>query len=237
MSMTEPERQAHSHESYKADFHIHTLYSPDSFMSPEALVKTAVRKNMTCLAVTDHNTVRGALAVQEIAPFRVIIGEEVSSADGEIIGLFLTETIPRDLSAQETVRRIKDQGGIVQVPHPFDRFRRGHIKRAALMDILSQVDIIEAFNARTSFRRDVMAAATFVQEQRAHHSIVPTAVTDSHTPYEIGRTWVEMPAFASAADFVEALSHGRLEGHLVTPLIHVATRFTKLSKRWIRPTP
>ena len=235
--MMEPNNARHEHPSYKADFHIHTSYSPDSFMSPRALVEAAVRSGMSCLAITDHNTIRGALEVQSIAPFYVIIGEEISSADGEIIGLFLKEEIPRGLSARETIGEIKKQEGIVQIPHPFDRFRNKRIQRKALESVLPEVDIVEAFNARTTLRRDILKSTEFVQNNRNEFNIIPTAVTDSHTAYEIGRTWVELPMFTGREDFLEALSHGRLVGNLVTPLVHIATRFTKLTKRFIQPIP
>src|SRR5690606_8869432 len=116
------------------------------------------------IAVTDHHTVQGALAVREVAPFPVIIGAELRTADGEIIGLFLEKDIPRGLSAKESVKRIKDQGGIVQVPHPFDRFRRKHISYNALVEILPDVDIIEAFNARTTLKGDILQGVQFIQE-------------------------------------------------------------------------
>ena len=232
-----PNNTGHEHPFYKADFHIHTSYSPDSFMSPHTLVEAAVRSGMSCLAITDHNTIRGALEVKQIASFNVIIGEEISSADGEIIGLFLKEEIPRGLSAGETVSEIKKQDGIVQIPHPFDRFRNKRIKREALENVLPDVDIVEAFNARTTLRRDILRSTEFVQDYRDEFNIIPTAVTDSHTAYEIGRTWVELPIFNGREDFLEALSHGRLVGNLVTPLVHVATRFTKVTKRLIQPIP
>ena len=101
---------------------MHTHYSPDSGMSPETLVAKCQKAGLNLIAVTDHNTIDGALAVRSLAPFTVIIGEEVGSAEGEITGLFLTETIPRGLPPVETARRIKDQGGLVSIPHPFDRF-------------------------------------------------------------------------------------------------------------------
>ncbi len=217
-------------QDYRGDFHMHTVYSPDSFMSPVTLARTAERKGLNLVAVTDHNTIRGALAVQQVATIRVIIGEEIRSADGEIIGLFLTEEVPPRLTARETVKRIKDQGGIVQIPHPFDRARGGHITRSALMEILPDIDIMEAFNARTTLRRDVMAAARFIQENQKTHDILATAVTDSHTPFEIGRVWVELPRFEGPQEFLHSLRHARLEGKLVTPLIHVLTRITKWTK-------
>ena len=103
--------------------------------------------------------------------------------------------------------------------------------------MLPDVDIVEAFNARTTLRRDILKSTEFVQNYRDEFNIIPTAVTDSHTAYEIGRTWVELPIFTGREDFLEALSHGRLVGNLVTPLVHVATRFTKLTKRLIQPIP
>jgi len=102
---------------------MHSHFSPDSDVTPERLVARCEKVGLSCIAVTDHNTVEGALAARKIAPFTVIIAEEVGSSEGEITGLFLQETIPAGLSPLETVRRIKDQGGLVSVPHPFDRSR------------------------------------------------------------------------------------------------------------------
>lgn len=138
----------------KGDFHMHTHYSPDSDMSPERLVRKCVKVGLNCIAVTDHNTVDGALRVREIADFTVIIGEEVGTADGEVTGLFLTETIPRGLSAVETVKRIKEQGGLVSVPHPFDRFRSGVITQAGLEAVLPYTDVVEVFNSRNNLDAD-----------------------------------------------------------------------------------
>ncbi|GAG02442.1 unnamed protein product, partial [marine sediment metagenome] len=138
----------------KADLHTHTYFSPDSLTSPEKYVQACVNRRINCVAVTDHNAIDGALAVEKLATFKVIIGEEVESAEGEIIGLFLQEEVPPSLGSEETVERIKGQGGLVCIPHPFDRFRGEHLAEAALMRILPQVDIIEALNARTTFRAD-----------------------------------------------------------------------------------
>jgi predicted metal-dependent phosphoesterase TrpH len=200
-------------------------------LSPEALVRACQRAGLDIIAVTDHHTIRGALAVQEVAPFRVIIGAEFRTADGEIIGLFLEEDVPRGLSARETVKRIKDQGGIVQIPHPFDRFRRKHISYSALLDILPDVDVIEAFNARTTLKSDIMRGVEFIREHRKDHTALPTGVTDAHTAFEIGQAYVEMPTFDGRDDFLDALRHGRIEGRRTTPLIHVATRWTVLMKK------
>ena len=216
----------------RADFHIHTEVSPDSSMSPKALVEACQRAGLDAIAVTDHHTIRGALAVRDAAPFMVIVGAEFRTADGEVIGLFLEEDIPRGRSAKETVALIKEQGGIVQIPHPFDRFRRKHITEEALLEVLPEVDVIEAFNARTTLKGDTMRGVEFIQRHAADHQIVPTGVTDAHTPFEIGHAYVEMPAFEGPAGFLEALHHGRIVGRRTTPLIHLSTRWTVLRKKF-----
>ena len=215
----------------RADFHIHTRVSPDSQLSPEALIRACQRKGIDVIAVTDHHTIRGAREVQEIAPFPVIIGAELKTADGEIIGLFLQEDIPSGLSARESVARIKDQGGLVQIPHPFDRFRRKHITLPALLDILPDVDIIEAFNARTTLRRDIMRGVELIREYSGQYDIRPVGVTDAHTAREIGNAYTDIPAFEGRDDFMDALRHASIHGRRTTPLIHVATRWTVLSRK------
>lgn len=200
-------------------------------MSPQALVARCVRMGLDCIAVTDHHTTRGAYAVRELAPFPVIVGEEIRSSQGEIIGLFLKETVPSGLSALETVRRIKEQGGLVSVPHPFDRFRRGVITPEALEEIAPYVDMVEAFNARNSAQADNLKAQEFARR----HGLRVCAVTDSHTPLEVGRTYVELPEFdGTPQGLLAALDHARLVTRRMSPLIHVLTAYTKAKKRLAR---
>jgi predicted metal-dependent phosphoesterase TrpH len=180
------------------------------------------------VAVTDHNTIDGSLALRSIAPFKVIIGEEVGSASGEITGLFLKETIPAGLTALQTVERIKEQGGLVSIPHPFDRFRSHVIDKAALHEIIPYIDIVEGFNSRNNLARDDLKA----QEFAATHGLLTSGVTDAHTTMELGRTYVEMPEFdGSPEDFLRALAQGRIVGRRMSPLVHVLTTFTKIKKR------
>lgn len=215
----------------KADFHIHTHYSPDSEMSPARLVRKCLQVGLNCIAVTDHNTVEGALKVRQVADFTVIIGEEVRTADGEVTGLFLTETIPRGLSAVETAKRIKDQGGLVSMPHPFDRFRNGVISPTALEDLLPYTDIVEVFNSRNNMDADNRKAYDFASA----HDLLSSAVSDAHTPMELGRTYVDMPEFdGSPEGFKRSLAQGTIHGRKTSPLIHVLTTFTKIKKRLLR---
>ena len=212
----------------KADFHMHTHYSPDSEMSPERLVARCLQVGLNCIAVTDHNTTDGAFAVREIAPFMVIIGEEVGTAEGEVTGLFLTETIQQGLSPVETARQIKDQGGLVSLPHPFDRFRSEVITRRGIEDVLPYADIVEVFNSRNNLDADNQKAHEFARE----HGLLKSGVSDSHTPIELGRTYVIMPEFDGTPEgFMDALAQGTIRGRKMTPLIHAVTTFTKIKKR------
>ena len=209
---------------------MHTHFSPDSETAPEKLVARCVEVGLSCIAVTDHNTIEGALEVERIAPFMVIVGEEVASSEGEITGLFLKEPVPKGLSPQETARRIKAQGGLVSLPHPFDRFRRAVLSRRALDELLPQVDIVEVFNSRNNLGADDRKAYEFAQE----HGLLTSGVSDAHTTFELGRTYVEMPEFdGTPEDFKRALAQGNIVGRRTSPLIHVLTTFTKLRKRLI----
>ena len=212
----------------KTDLHMHTHYSPDSMMSPEDLVSRCLKVGLSCIAVTDHNTIEGALEVQRIAPFTVIIGEEVKSAEGEITGLFLKEEIPRGLAPVETARRIKEQGGLVSLPHPFDRFRRSVINPRALEEILPYSDIVEVFNSRNNLDADDRKAYEFAQK----HGLLASGVSDAHTPVELGRTYVEMTEFDGTPEGLKAaLAQGRIVARRTSPLIHVVSTLTKLKKR------
>jgi len=206
---------------------MHTSFSPDSNVSPEMLVARCVQVGLNCIAVTDHDTIEGALATQRVANFTVIVGEEVRSSGGEITGLFLTETVPCGLSPTETATRIKGQGGLVSIPHPFDRFRRGAIGRRALDEIVPYVDIVEVFNSRNILAADDRKARDFAQQQ----GLLATGVSDAHTTIELGRTYIEMPEFDGTPDgFKRTLAEGTIVGRRMSPLIHVVTTFTKLKK-------
>ncbi len=212
----------------RADFHIHTEHSPDSVLPVRSLVKRCQAKGLGLIAVTDHNSLAGALEARELADFPVIVGEEVTTADGELTGLFLTNTVPRGLTAVETAKRIKDQGGLVSIPHPFDVFRRNVISPQALPEVVKLADIAEGFNARNTFA----SANARAKELAASEGLVMTAVTDSHTAIEVGRAYTELQlSDVSPESLLAALSSARLVERPITPLIHLLTSVTKLRKR------
>ena len=215
----------------RVDLHMHTHFSPDSLVSPESLVARCQKVGLSCIAVTDHNTTEGARVVKDIAPFLVIVGEEVRTSEGEVTGLFLTETIPEGLSIGETARRIKDQGGLVSIPHPFDRFRGEVISRRGLDEVVQYADIVEVFNARNNLSADDRKALDFARE----HGLLTSGVSDAHTTMELGRTYVEMPDFDGTPEgFKLALAQGKIVGRRTSPLIHVVTSLTKIRTRLSR---
>ncbi|MBI3286661.1 MAG: PHP domain-containing protein [Chloroflexi bacterium] len=211
----------------KADLHMHTRFSQDCTVSPEALIEACRRRGLGTVAVTDHNTIAGGLAVRKIAPFPVIVGAEIKTNQGEIIGLFLEEEIPRGLSPEETIRRIRQQGGLVGVPHPFDRLRRSAIRREALWDILDQIDYLETLNARMVFSADNQMAFELARRR----GLPMSSGSDAHTLFEYGRAYVEMPPFNGRDDFLEALRQGRVQGRPSPPLVHLVSSWNKLRRK------
>ena len=217
----------------KGDFHMHTHHSYDCLVEPRALVDRCIKVGLNCIAVTDHNSLEGALAVKNIAPFFVILGEEIKTTHGEITGLFLTEEIPKGLSPLETVQRIKEQGGLVSLPHPFDRIGRSPLESEIIAELVSQVDIIEGFNARTTFRGDNMRSQKFAEE----NSLPMTAVSDAHTLGELGISYTEFPEFdGSASGFKDALKNARLTQRNSSPLVHLYSTMNKLRRKLSRPS-
>ncbi len=231
MSEDQPLRQAQD-RPLRIDLHTHTHYSSDAITSPQRFVEACQRKGITCVAVTDHDTIRGALAVQEMAPFQVIVGEEICAREGEVIGLFLTEEVPPGLGVRETIERIRDQSALVSLPHPLDRFRGG-IGPGVLAQVAPLVDIIEVMNARTTVGRDNDEAARLAQE----NGLVGVAVSDAHSPWEMGQAYMEAPAFEGPQELLEALRWGTLVGRPSTPLVHLISRYASLRRKlgW-RPT-
>ena len=213
----------------RADFHMHTHFSPDCVTKPQALVDRCLEVGLSCIAVTDHHTIQGSLAVRELAPFFVIIAAEIKTTAGEVTGLFLSEEIPRGLSPVETAQRIKAQGGLVSIPHPFDRFRRSPMSLQGMEEVLPYADIMEAFNARTTLLRDIAKGHRLAVE----HDLLVTAVSDAHTLGELGRTYTEMPEFdGTPQGFKAALADARLVERRASPLVHFASTIEKLRNRY-----
>ena len=213
----------------KADLHVHTCYSIDCVTPLGRIVERCLELGINCIAVADHGTITGALKLKEIAPFKIIVAEEILTSAGELMGLFLTEEVPRGLSPQETIAQIRSQGGLVGIPHPFGRSPLRNSNKLISGEVLSQVDIIEAYNSRTPFPNSAARAWKLAIEQGKTAS----AGSDAHTLGEIGRAYVEMPEFDGPEDFLNCLAQGRIFGQRSSPLVHFASTWAKIRERII----
>jgi predicted metal-dependent phosphoesterase TrpH len=190
----------------KVDLHVHTKYSGDCMFQLENLISACKKMGINCVAITDHDTIEGALKFREIAPFKVIIGEEIRTRDGEINGLFLNKEIPPGLSAEETIERIKLQGGLVYIPHPYSFFRREAMYIRKLNEIYSDVDIIECYNGRNFLFFENKRAIKFASEK----NIIMGAGSDSHHQAEIGNISIDMEDFDTKEEFLLNLRKGKI---------------------------
>lgn len=189
----------------EVDLHMHTDHSPDCATPVEVLLETARDRGLGAIAVTDHNEISGALEARRIAAetdgIEVIVAEEVKTAEqGEVIGLFLEEKIPRGMTMAETIAAIRAQGGLVYVPHPFDRFHSVP-DYEHLLDMVEEIDILEVFNPRVALTAFNEEAERFARKYR----IVPGAGSDSHVAQALGSVRVRIHDFDGPAEFLEAM--------------------------------
>jgi predicted metal-dependent phosphoesterase TrpH len=216
------------------DLHCHTSASFDSLASPRAVVAAAARRGLTHLAITDHDRIEGALEARDAAPsgLTVLVGEEIRTRDGDLIAVFLTHAIPPGLSAAETIAAIREQGGLVGIPHPFDRFR-GSLSKGELPGnieaLAATVDWVETWNARLMLGDGNARAA-----ELARAAAVPgVAVSDAHTTLEVGVASTVLQGDPSTPEGLRAalaagptLVTGRASVYvrLVTPVAKVVQR-------------
>lgn len=219
----------------KVELHVHTRYSKDSILAMSMLYAKCRLKKIDVIAITDHNTIAGGVAFQEFCKKRksriqVIVGSEIMTESGEIIGLFLHKEVPSKLSAVETVHEIKKQGGLVYIPHPYDEKRKKTvITSEALEEIREDVDCIECYNGRN-------ISENYEEEQcRIANAIGKVAVvgSDAHTIFEIGRNYMECEETAviieSKEDFLTRMS---LSHAVKKPCIKFAHKITKFAKAY-----
>ena len=211
-------------ERIRIDLHIHTRTSFDCRSDPEAVVERALEAGLSRIAITDHNQIEAALALAERYPDVVIPGEEVKTGGGvDITGLFVRERIPKGTPARETCERIRDQGGIVYVPHPFAGGKGGGGR--ILPEIEDLVDAVEGFNARL---HDASLNDRAKEWARAR-GLPLGAGSDAHTLGEIGHAWTDVPAFENTPEgLLAALARGTVHGRESSRLVHIASTVAKL---------
>jgi len=205
----------------KVDLHVHTSHSLCARLSPRQIEKAALRLGIGAVAITDHNTMAGAREMQAaVQSLKIICAEEIRTAQGEIIGYFLQEEIPPGLSPQETVARIRAQGGLVAVPHPFDLLRSSRLQKPALEALVGSIDMIEIFNARNMFIEEDRGLLERVLAAGA----VPIVASDAHLPIEIGRACMEMEDFSTPQEFLEHLRRARIVARKSPLWVHLVTK-------------
>lgn len=194
----------------RVDCQLHTVWSGDASTTLDQLAERVAALGLDVVCITDHHTLEGARrAVERGIGARVIVGEEIRTRVGELIGLFLTERVPYVLPADEVVVRIRDQGGLVYAPHPLDRLRRGIGQR--WLDELAgsgSIDVVEVFNAKVRDPLDNERAA----EAAVRHGLPGGAGSDAHDPAGLGAAYLEMPDFDGPVGFLAGLRSARVVG-------------------------
>lgn len=217
----------------RLETHCHTKYSKDSMLSFTLLYIKCKWRKIDAIAITEHNNIQGGLAFKEYCQkkkthLQVIVGEEVMTESGEIIGLFLQEEIPAGLSCKETIARIRQQNGVVYVPHPYDKKREKTVlKEACIKEYASQIDCIECYNGRNisdeyGIRQNEIA-------DRYH--ICKVIGSDAHTILEVGRNYMEVEQVPVDREmFLEVIQSATFHKKKCIKLSHKITKFVKLGK-------
>lgn len=192
----------------RIDLHLHSLYSHDGQSTLQELIERCAACGLDRIALTDHNTVEGALALAEIAPDLAIVGEEARTREGEVIGLFITRRLPPYMGAEDVMDMIHEMGGLTYVPHPLDR-HRSHFSGERMVELADRIDIIETYNAWCEPAEN-QAAARLAKDLEK----VSATGSDAHAASELGHSWMEIEDYTTPQDFLERLRHAR---HVVTP--------------------
>lgn len=191
----------------KIDFHTHTAYSYDAFTSMRQLERFFNKHPDFILAITDHDEIAGALEAKKQFGEQIIVGEEIKTKQGEIIGFYLSEYIEPGLDVQVTIDKIRQQNGLIGVPHPFKRHGNSDSPLAEefLCQLVDQFDIIEIFNGRN--RTD--GANTRAKEFAEKYDKPQSVGSDGHAIYELGHTYISLPEYQGKETLMEQLRHGK----------------------------
>jgi len=218
----------------KADLHIHTRYSMDCQMELDKIIKRCVKLGLTCIAIADHGTAEGALELQKIAPFKVIVAEEILTTEGEIMGMFLKETIKSEpkarITPQEAVKRIREQGAIINLQHPFETVRGSALKDTVIEELAGDFDMVEVLNSRSPLPANTDKAKAFA----AAHHLPGGAGSDAHSYFEIGNAYIEIPDFNTSAEFLKAVAQGHIYGKRSGVFVHLFSGYAKVKGKVMR---
>lgn len=213
----------------QVELHAHTRFSKDSLVRIPRLLEHCAKIGMDRIAITDHNKIDGALEAKKLAPDRVIVGEEIATTQGELLGYFMTEWVPPGLEPLDAIERLKAQGAVISVAHPFDTTRGRHWSEEELIAITPHIDAIEIFNARCMNNSPNIRAAAFAQK----NGLLMTSGSDAHSLWEVGQALMKMPDFSDAEGFRQALVTAHHNSRLSSPWVHLLSRFAVFYKNMI----
>ncbi|HYS33055.1 MAG TPA: PHP-associated domain-containing protein [Streptosporangiaceae bacterium] len=192
----------------RVDCHLHTVASGDAVTTLDQLAERVAQEKVDVVCITDHNVTSAAITAAAVGGARVIVGEEIRTQAGEVIGLFLAERIPYVLPADEVVARIRAQGGLVYLPHPYDPARGSLGATAGRLCADGMADIVEVFNAKVADQELNARAAGLARRW----GLPGGAGSDAHDPVGVGAAYLEMPDFDGPASFLSALASARVIG-------------------------
>jgi predicted metal-dependent phosphoesterase TrpH len=215
------------------DLHCHTRASFDALTRPRDVARAAAERGLTHLAITDHDRIDGALEAREYAPagLKILVGEEIRTSGGDLIGLFLETAVPPGLSPRDAIAAVRDQGGLVGIPHPFDRFRGSLARTTELDELAPLVDWVETHNSRLVGRGNELAA-----QFAARHHLPGVAVSDAHSLLEVAVSYsvLEGPPdadLATPAGLLAALPSATIVASRASYLVRLTTPIAKLVQR------
>ena len=188
---------------------------------------TCRNKGIDRVVVTDHNTIAGARDTQALDPELVIVGEEIMTTRGEILAAFVTEEIPKGLTPEETIQRLRDQGAFISVSHPFDRWRSGAWKEDDLLEIAPLVDAIEIYNSRCMLPRFNHEARHFAEK----YNLAGTVGSDAHAAFELGRSFMMLEPFEGPEDLRRVIRAGIPKVRWSPPWFRFVSRYAYTYKK------
>ena len=212
---------------WRAELHCHSNYSKhDGVLTPKQIIDICKKRKIDVIALTDHNEIEGAKELQKTAPdwLTVIVSEEITTRQGDIIGMFLKEKIVPFQDIRETISKVKKQGGLVFIPHPMDRLRTNAVGEAVLSAIKREIDAVEIFNARNVFDADNQKIKKWARDNRA----VSFVGSDAHFAKEFGKAVCLMDKFEDKNTFLNALGRAQFQSKKSSLLVHILTKWVKM---------
>lgn len=211
---------------YKIDLHTHSVASPDGSTQPQHYAAILENDILDFIAVTDHDSIDFALSLHKLLGDKIIVGQEITTKEGELIGLYITKRITPNMSAKKTAQAIHDQGGLVYVPHPFEKVRKG-LQLHTLEAIADMIDIVEVRNGRALTSKYSVKAATWAKL----HSKTGAASSDAHGRKGLGHTYSIVNELPSRGNLVSVLKMSALHHKTPPPQTLLYPKLNRLGKR------